>query len=181
MSFVIFVCDFSGARSEKSSPVSAYFLKCQRRTMPGEMSESGTPAALRCTAQCIPQLTKLREALKSCAKCCAASKNPATTLAKLVDETISKRARSQAAQTVLSSPPAMPSNLSQRSGASLNEARIQTPTPQHNVNRSSRRPDRQERSYSSCKNRSGKPLSATLLLHRANDRYQVCRDRSSAG
>jgi hypothetical protein len=25
MSFVIFVCDFSGARSEKSSPVSAYF------------------------------------------------------------------------------------------------------------------------------------------------------------
>ena len=37
------------------------------------MSESGTPAALRCTAQCIPQLTKLREELKSCAKCCAAA------------------------------------------------------------------------------------------------------------
>ena len=48
-------------------------LKCQRKTIPGEMSESGTPAALRCTAQCIPQLTKLREALKSCAKCCAAA------------------------------------------------------------------------------------------------------------
>ena len=48
-------------------------LKCQRKTIPGEMSESGTPAALRCTAQCIPQLTKLREELKSCAKCCAAA------------------------------------------------------------------------------------------------------------
>ena len=35
------------------------------------MSESGTPAALRCTAQCIPQLTKPREELKSCAKRCA--------------------------------------------------------------------------------------------------------------
>ena len=30
------------------------------------MSESGTPAALRCTAPCLPQLTKLREERKSC-------------------------------------------------------------------------------------------------------------------
>ena len=111
---------------------------------------------------------KAARSTQNCAKGCAASNNPATALAKLVDETTGKRARSQAAQTVLSSPPAVPSNLSRRSGASLNEARSQAPTPQHNVNRSSRRPDRQERSYSSCKNRSGKPLSATSLLHRAN-------------
>ena len=83
-------------------------------------------------------------------------------MAELVVETTGKRARVQTAQTVLSSRPAMPSNLNRRREASLKEARIQTLTPQHNVNRSSRRPDRQERAYSHCKNRSGKPLSATL-------------------
>ena len=114
------------------------------------MSESGTPAALRCTAPCLPQLTKLREERKSCAKCCAASKNPAIILAKLAVETTDKRARFQTAKTVLSSSPAVPSNLSRRSEASLNEARIQN-FPLHNTrDRSSRRPFRQERSYSNC-------------------------------
>jgi len=55
MSFVIFVCDFSVAGSEKSIPLSAPTLKCQRKTIPGEVSESATPAALRSMAQCIPQ------------------------------------------------------------------------------------------------------------------------------
>ena len=114
------------------------------------MSESGTPAALRCTAPCLPQLTKLREELKSCAKCCSASKNPAIILAKLAVETTDKHARFQAAETVLPSPPAVPSNLNRRNGASLNEARVQTSHSATHAERSSCRPDRQERSYSNC-------------------------------
>jgi len=114
------------------------------------MSESGTPAALRCTAPCLPQLTKLREELKSCAKCCSASKNPAIILAKLAVETTDKHARFQAAETVLPSPPAVPSNLSRRNGASLNEARVQTSHSATHVKRSSCRPVWRERSYSNC-------------------------------
>ena len=114
------------------------------------MSESGTPAALRCTAPCLPQLTKLREELKSCAKCCSASKNPAIILAKLAVETTDKHARFQAAETVLPSPPAVPSNLNRRNGASLNEARVQTSHSATHAERSSCRPDRQERSCSNC-------------------------------
>ena len=133
-------------------------------------------------AQCIPQLTKLREALKSCAKCCAAIKNPATTLAKLVDETTSKSARFQTAQTVLSSPPAVLSNLSRHNGVSLNRARVQAPTSATTtLTGPVVDPIGKNARIQTVQNRSGKPLSATLLLHRANDRYQVCRDRSSAG
>ena len=135
-------------------------LKCQRRTIPGEMSESGTPAALRCTAQCIPQLTKL----------VLQQKKPAATVAELVVETTGKRARFQTAQTVLSSRPAMPSNLNRRREASLKEARIQTLTPQHNVNKSSRRPNRQERAYSHCK----KPTRPAAVCNFAAPPRQPC-------
>ena len=131
--------------------------------------------------QCIPQITKLREELKSCAKCCAASKNPATTLAKLVDETTSKSARFRAAQTVLSSPPAVPSNLSQRSGASRNEERYQAPTPQHNVDKFSRRPDRQKRSYSSCPKLIRQAAVRNLAAPSRQPCYHLCWDGSAAG
>ena len=135
-----------------------------------------------------PRVAALARSSSQTALYAACSKNLATILAELAIETtgaacskilrqfwpswLSRRPVNaldfQAAQTVLSSPPAVPSNLSQRSGASRNEARYQAPTPQHNVDRFSRRTARQKRSYSSCKNRSGKPLSATSLLHRAN-------------
>ena len=103
-------------------------------------------------------------------------------MAKLVDETTSKSARFQTAQTVLSSPPAVLSNLSRHNGASLNRARVQAPTSATiTLTGPVVDPIGKNARIQTVQTRSGKPLSATLLLHRANDRYQVCRDRSSAG
>ena len=52
MSFVMFVCDFSVAGSKSPARYPPLLLKCQRATIPGKMSESAIPAALRSTAQC---------------------------------------------------------------------------------------------------------------------------------